>query len=135
MLLSTLTFATDSTKPSEQLQKEFNREFAQSTDVEWTQVGDFYKASFLLEGKYLTVYFDAFNNIESISRNISTDALPMILQKNLKKGLLETGWISDCFELYGQNGTEYYIVVENADEIIFYQANQNDWEVFKRTEK
>ena len=135
MLLSSLTFATDGTKPSEQLLKEFNRSFSQSAEVEWTQVGDYYKVTFLMEGKYLTAYFDALNNVESISRNISTNMLPIILQTNLKEKLSESVWISDCFELFGQNGTEYYVVIENADEKIFYQSNQAQWDVFKRVEK
>ncbi len=135
LVLSNLAFANDGTKPSESLLKEFNRNFTQSSEVEWNVVGDYYKASFLSGGKYLTAYFDVFNNVESVSRNISTDMLPLMLQNNLKETLEETVWVTDCFELFGQNGTEYYVVVENADEKIFYQSNQGDWEIFKRTEK
>ena len=135
LVLSNLAFATDGTKPSEALLKEFNRNFNQTSEVEWNVVGDYYKATFFSGGKYLTAYFDAFNNVQSISRNISTDMLPLILQTNLKEQLDETVWVSDCFEMFVQNGTEYYVLVENADEKIFYQSNQAEWELFKRTEK
>ena len=64
ILFSNISFA-NGIEPSEALQKEFNKEFAQSTDVEWEKVADFYKASFLMDGQFLTVYFDAFNNIGS----------------------------------------------------------------------
>lgn len=134
ILFSNISFA-NGIEPSEALQKEFNKEFAQSTDVEWEKVADFYKANFLMDGKFLTVYFDAFNNIESISRNISTSALPLILQSNMKDKLSETSWIADCFEIFSENGTEYFIVVENADQKVFYQATETDWDLYKRVDK
>ena len=134
ILFSNISFA-NGIEPSEALQNEFNKEFAHSTDVEWEKVADFYKASFFLDGKFLTVYFDAFNNIESISRNISTSMLPLILQSNMKDKLTETSWIADCFELFSENGTEYFIVVENADQKVFYQANETGWDLYKRVDK
>lgn len=135
LVVSNLIFANDGTKPSQELQKEFNRMFAQSTEVEWNKVADYYKANFLLEGKYLTVYFDANNNVESISRNISTDMLPLILQTKLKDKVSETSWIADCIEMFGENGTEYYVVIENSNQKIFYQSNQSGWDVYKKTDK
>jgi len=135
MLISIVTFANDGIKPSAQLQKEFNQEFAQAADVKWEKVGDYYKASFIENEKYFVAYFDAFNQMESISRNISTDMLPLILQKSLKDKTSEKTWITGCIELFGENGTEYYIVIENADESTIYQANGNSWEEYKRTNK
>jgi hypothetical protein len=135
MLFSGVTFATDDVQPSEALQKEFNKEFAGSTEVKWEKVADYYKASFLQNDQYLIVYFDEFNNIESISRELSTKMLPLILQKDLKDKLAESLWITDCFELFGDNGTEYYVVLENADQKTFYQAVDNSWEIYKRTDK
>jgi hypothetical protein len=135
LLLSTVTFATDGITPSEQLQKEFNRSFSQSTEVKWEKVADYYKASFLQNGQYLIVYFDAFNNIESVSRNISINMLPLVLQKSLEDKASETTWITDCFELSVENGTEYFVVMENADQKTIYQAGDNSWEVYKTTDK
>src|SRR5215207_6936671 len=135
LLLSTVTFATDGIIPSEELQKEFNSAFNQSAEVKWEKVADYYKASFIQNGQYLIVYFDAFNNIESISRNISINALPLVLQKSLKDEASEMTWITDCFELSGENGTEYCVVIENADKKTIYQANDKGWDVYKRTDK
>jgi len=135
MLISIVSFANDSTKPSEQLQREFSREFAHATDVKWEKVADYYRASFIEDGQYFVAYFDVFNNLESLSRNINTNMLPLILQKDLKNKLSESTWISDCFELLRENGTEYYIVIESADEKTIYQANDYGWSVYKRTEK
>ena len=135
MLISIVTFASDSTKPSEQLQKEFSREFAEATDVQWESVANYYKASFIENGQYLVAYFDESNQLESVSRNISTNMLPLILQKDLKDKLSESLWITDCFELLKENGTEYFVVLENADQKTIYQADEFGWNVYKRTEK
>jgi len=135
MLISIVTFANDSTRPSEKLQKEFNREFARATDVKWEKVAAYYKASFIEEGQYFVAYFDEFNQLESISRSINTNMLPLILQKDLKSKLSESSWVADCFELSSENGTEYYAVVESADQKIFYQADEFGWSVYKRTDK
>jgi len=101
----------------------------------WEKIADYYKASFVQNGQYLIVYFDVFNNNETISRNINTDMLPMILKKDIKDKVSESSWITDCFEILGENGTEYYVVVEDADQKTIYQAGGNSWDVYKRTEK
>ena len=61
--------------------------------------------------------------------------LPLILQKDLKDKLSESLWITDCFELLKENGTEYFVVLENADQKTIYQADEFGWNVYKRTEK
>jgi hypothetical protein len=135
MLISIVSFANDGFKPSKQLQKEFSQEFAQAADVNWEKVGDYFKASFIENGKYFVAYFNVYNQVQSISRNISTDMLPLVLQKNLKDKTSERTWITGCIELLGENGTEYYIVVENAFENTIYQSNGTSWEEYKRTDK
>src|SRR5688500_16498852 len=135
MLISIVTFANDGIKPSEQLQKEFNHEFAQATEVKWEKVADYYKASFVDDGKYFVAYFDAFYQLESISRNITTNMLPLILQKELKSEISASSWIADCIELSGKKGTEYYIVLESAEEETICQADAFLWTVVKRTRK
>ena len=134
MLMSTVTFA-QGILPSENLQKEFSLEFAQATDVKWEKVADYYKASFIEDGQYFTVYFNASNKLESISRNIGTNMLPLSLQKDLKNKVSESSWIADCFELSMENGTEYYVVVESENEKTIYQAGDYNWSVYKTTSK
>ena len=134
MLMSTVTFA-QGIIPSENLQKEFSLEFAQATDVKWEKVADYYKASFIEDGQYFTVYFNASNKLESISRNIGTNMLPLSLQKDLKNKVSESSWIADCFELSLENGTEYYVVVESENEKTIYQAGDFSWSVYKTTSK
>ena len=135
ILISNVSFANDSIQPSEKLQKEFSREFAEATHVKWEKVADYYKASFVEDGQYFIAYFDAFYRLESLSRLINTNMLPLILQKDLKNKLSESTWIVDCFELVRENDTQYFIVVEGADEKIFYHSDELGWSVYKRADK
>ena len=104
MLVSIVTFAQDGFVPSEKLQKELSNQFAQATDVKWVKGADYTKASFIQDGEYFVAYFNASNRLESISRTIGTNMLPMILQKDLKSKVSGSSWIADCFELFGENG-------------------------------
>ena len=135
MLVSIVTFANDGITPSEKLQKELNNEFAQATDVKWEKVADYYKASFIQDGQFLSAYFNASNKLESTSRIIGTNMLPLILQTDLKNKVSESSWIADCFELSIGNGTEYYVVVESNDEKTIYQSDDFGWSVYKKTGK
>jgi hypothetical protein len=135
MLLSIVTFANDEIKPSEQLKKEFSNEFAQASDVKWEKVGDYYKASFVQDDQYFVAYFNTSNRLEYISRSITTNMLPLILQKDLKNRVSESSWVTDCFEITVENGTEYFVVIESDDQKTIYQADEFNWNVYKKTNK
>lgn len=135
ILFASASFANDGTQPSAQLQKEFNRIFAQSSEAKWEKVSDLYKVSFVQGGQYLTVYFSPLNRIESVSRNISTSTLPLILQKEIHDKLSNSSWITECFEIFGKNGTQYYATLENANEKTIYHSSGADWVVYKRIAK
>ena len=135
MLVSMVTFANDEIKPSEQLKKEFSNEFAQASDVKWEKVGDYYKASFVQDDQYFVAYFNTSNRLEYISRSITTNMLPLILQKDLKNRVSESSWVTDCFEITVENGTEYFVVIESDDQKTIYQADEFNWNVYKKTNK
>ena len=105
------------------------------SDVKWEKVADYTKASFIQDGQYFAAYFNASNRLESISRTIGTNMLPLILQKELKSKVSGSSWIADCFELSVENGTEYYVVIENEDQKTIHQADEFSWSVYKKIDK
>jgi hypothetical protein len=125
-ILSMSAFANIHIDPSAAVQNEFDHLFTQPTEVKWELVSDLYKVSFVQGGQHLAAFFDQSGKIEALSRNISTVSLPMILQKRLQDKL-SSSWVSECFELYGKNGTEYYVMIENANEKVLYVSNSDDW--------
>jgi hypothetical protein len=133
-LLISTAFAHANFKPSKDVQNEFNRLFTHPTEIKWEEVSNFDKVTFNEGGQYLTAFFNPTGKIESVSRNIGTATLPLILQKELQNKL-SASWVADCFELYGKNGTEYYITVESANNSTVYRSNSNDWDIYKKTKK
>lgn len=134
VLFATATFATGNPEPSTQVQERFNLMFAKSTGAQWELVSDFYKVSFVHAGQHLVAYYNAAGDFESVSRNITVHTLPVVLQTALK-GKLGDAWVSEGLEVSGNNGTSYYVTVENADEKTIYYSHGVEWAVFKRTQK
>lgn len=134
ILLTSTTFAIKSEDPSQQIQKKFNRMFTNTTDVEWTSISDYYQVTFLQAGQYLTAFYNASGEFVSLSRNLSTRMLPLILQEKLQDKL-SNAWVSNSFELYRENRTEYFVTVENANEETIYHSDNTEWSTYKRSQK
>lgn len=134
ILLMNSLFANAEFTPSEKVQSEFNHLFTQSTDVKWEAVSGFNKVTFIQRGQFLTAFFNQEGGMESVARNISPAALPLILQKDFENKL-EASWVTECFEVSGIDGTEYYLTLENANDITTYHSSSNDWDVYKKTQK
>ena len=113
----------------------FKTEFNTAKEVEWTIGSNYYKATFTYNGKHVFAYYDTEGELMGLTRYISPVDLPIVLQSNLKKSYAAY-WISDLFEVAKNNGTAYYITLENADtKIVLKAAEGNEWNVYQKTRK
>jgi hypothetical protein len=113
----------------------FNKEFNGAKEVKWTTSPDFYKAVFMLNEQYITAFYNKEGEFLGMTRNISSLNLPLKLQAKIRSDYAEF-WISDLFELSDNDGTHYYITVENADSKILLKSSDNtDWNIFKKMSK
>jgi|SRR6218665_3285400 len=113
----------------------FNSEFTSAQEVKWTSSPDFYKASFVYNEQHLTAFYSFEGKMIGLTRNISSLDLPKYLQTSLKK---EYGgrWITELFELSNEDGTSYYITLEQADsKVILKSENGSQWGVYKKSTK
>ena len=112
----------------------FSQQFASAKDVKWTANDTYYKASFVFNGQYVYAFYELNGELKALTRNISSVDLPMTLQTSLKK---YTGsWISDLFEISNNDGTNYYITMENAgSKIVLKSSSAGNWNVFKKSVK
>jgi hypothetical protein len=70
-----------------------------------------------------------------VSRNISSENLPIRLQADLKSTYANY-WISDLFENAAPDATTYYITLENADQkLILHSSDSNAWSVYQKINK
>jgi hypothetical protein len=131
---SFIAFANETTVSTAALNT-FNNDFATAKEVTWKSVNGFYKASFIYNEQHLTAFYSVEGSLLGLARNISSLDLPMNLQTSLKK---EYGgrWISELFELSNEDGTSYYITLEQADsKVVLKSENGGQWSVYKKTTK
>jgi hypothetical protein len=113
----------------------FNKEFSGAKEVKWTTGSDFYKAVFVLNDQYITAFYNKEGEFLGMTRNISSLNLPLKLQSKIRSEYADY-WISDLFELSDNEGTHYYITVEDADSKVLLKSSDNtDWNIFKKMSK
>src|SRR6476620_2130904 len=132
-LISMSSFASDS-KVDSRVLKSFQSSFKNATEVDWTVSSNFYKANFTLNGQYVAAYFDESGHMMAITRNISSTQLPISLQTNLKNNY-EGFWITNLFEVANDEGTTYYVTVENADTKLILKSSNSDWVTYQKERK
>lgn len=92
----------------------FRSTYKQAQEVHWTDIGNTYKASFTLDGKYATAYYATDGNWIGTSRNISVSELSPKYRSNLRKEL-KKAWVSDLIVLSTNEGDVYFATIETAD--------------------
>lgn len=131
--ISLTSFAHDKETPDAALQS-FKSSFKNATEVSWTATNDYYKATFTLNGQNVSAFYDGDGKMIAITRNISPSQMPIVLQSNIKKDY-ENFWISNLFEVASDQGTNYYITLENADTRLVLKSIAGEWNVYHRERK
>jgi hypothetical protein len=133
-VLTTSGFAADP-KVSPFVLRSFSKTFTTATGVDWSLSNNMYKAQFTLNSQIITVFYEADGTLVAITRNITSNQLPVTLQVELKKDYPHF-WISELFELSDENGTDYYGTRESADEkVILKSISNNSWSKYKKLGK
>jgi hypothetical protein len=116
--------------------KSFQTTFTQATEAEWTITENYYKVQFLLNGQTISAFYNEEGKLISVTRNISSLQLPIILQTELKKEY-NNYWITDLFEMSNDYGAEYYLTLEDADNktILKSSVGSNSWTVYLKLRK
>jgi len=129
------TFAKNTNRIDRRVLATFKTEFVHATDVSWERQNIYYKASFKLDGRSVMAYFTMEGEVLAVSRNILSQQLPVQLQNELRKGY-SNYWISDLFELSTNDGTSYYVTIEDADKkIVMKSTGNNAWGVYNKSRK
>jgi len=113
----------------------FKKEFTTAKDITWTVASNYYQASFKYHDQYVSAYYSIDGDLLGLTRFISPTDLPLVLQSDLKKNHSEF-WVTDLFEVANQDGTSYYITLEDADQKIVLKATDGkSWENYKKVKK
>jgi hypothetical protein len=135
LLVSSLAVNAEEKNVNEKVLNAFKTEFTTASQVEWSTGLNYYKASFVFNDKHVYAFYNAEGRLLGLTRNITTSELPLKLQTDLKKNF-ETYWISDLFEAAREEGTSYYLTLEDADTRLVLKASaDNTWTVYEKTKK
>jgi len=122
-------------KVSPQVLNAFKSEFTSAKEVDWTVSTRYYKAAFSLNGQRIFAYYSLEGEFMGLSRNLSTQQLPLHLMNTIQKTFSSDYWVSDLFELSNSDGSAYYITLENADTITVMKSTGDNWTVYDRKKK
>ncbi|MBA2330558.1 MAG: hypothetical protein H0V91_13180 [Flavisolibacter sp.] len=113
----------------------FESQFTNAKEVDWSITSNIYKAQFALDGQYINAFFSADGELVAMTKNVSVNQLPLMLQTELKKQTAKY-WITELFELSNEEGTSYYVTLENADEkVVLHSVSNKNWNKYKKTSK
>jgi hypothetical protein len=135
LILGTASFANNDESNNQKAVQSFKKEFAQAKDVSWQKAGDLVKATFTLNERVLFAYYNEAGDLMAITRNITTDLLPIALQTSLRKDYAGY-WVSDLFEMVTGGQTNYYVTLENADhKIVMKSEDFGNWSNYRKERK
>ncbi len=135
LVLGSASFANNDESINEKAAQSFKKEFAQAKDVSWQKTGDMIRATFTLNERVLFAYYNQSGDLMAITRNITTDQLPIALQTSLRKNYADY-WVSDLFEMVSGGQTSYYITVENADhKVVLKSEDFGNWATYRKEKK
>jgi hypothetical protein len=140
ILLLSLSFATAYSTPDSnknvapEVLASFQKNFTKADNVSWTEGDAFFRADFTFNAQHITAFFSKSGAMMGTTRNLSFTQLPVILQTNLKE-LQQDNWIAELFELSNEDGTSYFITLENANERTVLRSDKNDWTLYQKKTK
>lgn len=140
ILLTVLSsfFAQAKNEPSEVAPaaiRSFERTFSQAREVYWTISDNLYKVNFQVSGQYATAYYTGFGELVATTRNISPLQLPVVLLAAIKKDYTQQ-WISELVEVSDEQGTHYYVTLEDAGQKLTLKSNSTvSWSRFQKMDK
>ena len=126
LMTISVMFAQDARPVPSIVAKELNAEFKNVSNVQWKTVDQFYKATFISDGRQLEAFYTADGTLTALSRQLKVDQLPLALIKEMKEKMINHG-VSDLFELLTERGTEYFLTISNEKEIKKFKSEGSYW--------
>lgn len=117
------------------VEQSFENAYSGAKNITWKQVGDLYKASFVLDNQYVSAFYNSDGELVAVTKNISSLQLPQKLQKSLKNKL-GNSWIGEVFVVNTDGKDTYFVKMENADTAVLLKSySSNKWAVYQKNVK
>ena len=133
--ISSLAAFAEEANVNEKVLTAFKSDFVSVSEVEWYAGPGYFKAAFVLNEHQVFAFYTQEGRLLGLTRYILTADLPIRLQASLKKNYNQY-WISDLFEAAREEGTSYYITLEDADtKLVLKAGSDHTWTVYEKTKK
>jgi len=128
-------FANDLGDVNESVRTNFNKEFANASEVDWSIRPTLLKVTFKLNDQVYFAFYTKDGERVALARNILSSQLPLSLHNEIRQSYNEF-WISDLFEVDGKEERAFYITLENAETTVTLRsAGLDGWVTYKKTDK
>jgi hypothetical protein len=101
-------FAADKTNVDQQVKESFKKEFSGASYVEWNEIGDYFKATFIIGGHRAEAYFTKEGELAGSARDLFYDQLPLAVMTSLDKRYASAE-VMDVREINNAEGTTYHV--------------------------
>jgi len=133
-LCTTYSFATPANDGGIAIRASFSHDFQNAQIVSTQDYNSFTKVTFKLNDVVMFAFYSTSGELLAVTRNIVSSQLPVNLLASLKKHYGDN-WITDLFEISGNEQNCYYISLENANAKTTLRSNGNEWEVYSTSKK
>lgn len=131
----TTAFASGENKISVISLNNFKHDFQNATNVSWSSIQDYAKATFRLNNLQMEVYYDAKGEIIALCKSITIDELPVSAKRAFAKKY-DGYTVKEAIKFDGKDEKGYYVKAENEIESVILKVDENDFlSVFKKTKK
>ncbi len=128
------SFAASPDSINSDVRTSFRKDFHNARIISTEVRKNFTKLTFKMNDVVMFAYYSENGELLAVTRNIVSSQLPINLQMNLKNNY--TGyWITELFELSGDNDSCYYVSLESADSKVTLRSNGDTWEVYSSSMK
>jgi hypothetical protein len=111
LTVAVTTFANDETGVNDLVRQSFKKEFARAEYVTWSDMGTYFKATFILGGHRAEAYFNTEGVFAGSVRDLFYDQLPLAVIKTVDSKFTDAG-ILDVREVASPEETTYRITLE-----------------------
>ena len=105
-------FAGNVTDVTQKVRDSFKKSFANAQVLEWTEAGDFLKATFLTNGVRAEAYFTNEGELAGSIRSVFADQLPLSVVSAINSKYEEPVML-EVFEISNAQGTKYRVTLES----------------------
>jgi hypothetical protein len=131
---ASFSFAATPDSINSDVRTAFRKDFRNARIMNTEVRKNFTKLTFKMDDVVMFAYYSTNGELLAITRNIVSSQLPLNLQLELKNNY-NGYWITELFELSGDNDNCYYVSLENADSKVTLRSNGDTWEVYSSSMK